>query len=198
MLLHVAIGFIIQKEKKPVFLDGPTDGTAKNVAIQKLRYVRFSALQLGRFQEIVVGAEIGIAVVFISGTMKAVGTTLGDQGYLRATGNPFIGVGVARGHTEFLNRVQRDGQHGLERITPFWIHRDAVQRDVALIATRAVNCAAARIRVGVYTWIIAGVDYAGLQGEKIADVATFQRQLLDLVFAEGRAEGSIRGVEGFR
>jgi len=53
LLFHVAIGLIIQEEKKAVFLDGPTNGTVKNIAIQKLRYVQFPALQLGRFQEIV-------------------------------------------------------------------------------------------------------------------------------------------------
>ena len=114
------------KRKSRSFLIGPPQGTAKDVAIEFGRLVRRTAFELRLLDEIVVGAEIGVAIVFVGRAVKVVSAALGDQSNLRSRGNSFICALVAGGDAKFLNRVERDGQDRSKCVTAFVIGGNAV------------------------------------------------------------------------
>ena len=80
----------------------------------------------------------------------------------------------------------------------FVVNVDTVEGNVALVAVRAVDRATAAVEVFVDVTAITGVGDASLEREEIRHVSGLDRQLLDLVFAEGVAERSVRSIEGNR
>ena len=127
--------------------------------------------------------------------MELVGAALGDERDLRAARHALVGDGVACRDAKLLDRIGRNGQNRLESITVLGIHGDAVECDVALIAPRAIDRAAARIAVLIDVRTVAGVHHARLQGQQVRNIAALEGELLHLVFVEGHANGSIRGVQ---
>ena len=62
------------------------------------------ALQLGLFEEVIVGTEVGVAIVFVGRAMKVVGAALGDEVDLRAARTAGIGFGIARGDAKLFEQ----------------------------------------------------------------------------------------------
>ena len=110
-----------------------------------------------------------------------------------------IGVGVAGGDAEFFHRVLRVAQDAREgEAIVLVVHVDAIQRDVRLIATHAIDGATARVRVLVDP--VAQVDNARLQTQELHHITSFDRQLLDLLAVENipnRRVGSVHHRERF-
>ena len=75
----ITIAFEVQEEVKTVFEDRASDGGAENIAVELRRLVRQSAIDLRRLDEVIVGAEIRVAVVFVDGAVKRVRAALGDE-----------------------------------------------------------------------------------------------------------------------
>src|SRR4030095_12367099 len=69
---------------------------------------------------------------------------------------------------------------------------DAVERDVRLVAARAVDRARALVVVGV---VRVRLGDAGLEAEQVDDVAPLDRQLPDLGLAERVADRGILAVD---
>ena len=130
--------------------------------------------------------------------MDAVGTALGHKCDLSGRRSAFIGPIIRGGDAELLHRIECDRQDGGEGIAVLIVGRDAIDRDVALIAVGAVDGSASGIDVFVDALVIAGISYARLQAEQIRNVAALQRQLLDLILIKGVAQRCVRGVDGFR
>ena len=185
------------KKKRRFFQIGPADGGSEDVADEFRRLVGLAVLQLRLLDEVIVGAGDGVAVVFVERAVEIVGAALGDESDLSAGGTAAIGVVVGGGDAKFLHGVEGDGEHGSEGVAAgLVIDVDAIESDVALVAARAVDRAAAAIEVLVDVGAVAGVGDAGLKREEIRDVAGFDGQLLDLVLVEGGAQRGVGGIEG--
>src|SRR5258707_1467549 len=102
--------------------------------------------------------------------MKGIRAALGHERHLRARALALVGAIVGGGHTKFLNGILRDRQNGSERVAVgLVVHVYAVQRDVALMAARAVHRSIARVLILVST-PIARVGHAWLQAKHVRDV----------------------------
>ena len=62
--------FIIEKEKRSIFLKRSSDRPSENVTDQLRRFIVFAASNRRLFDEVVVGAGNGVAMVFVQRTMK--------------------------------------------------------------------------------------------------------------------------------
>src|SRR5579859_2844342 len=82
LLLALPGAFVIAKEEKPVLFDRTSQGCAEDVSEQLVWDIRLAASRFRSFDEVIVGAGDGVAVVFVDGTVEIVGPALGDQRYL--------------------------------------------------------------------------------------------------------------------
>src|ERR1700682_6531804 len=180
---------IVRKEEQAILLDGAADRAAENIANQLRRFVGLSTAQLGKLHEIVVGAGERVAVNLKERPVKIVRATLGYQRNLRARRAALIRVVVGRGNPELLHGIHSNWQHRLKCVA-FGVGVDinAVESDVALIASRAVNRATPGIGVEIDICTIPGIRDACLQRKQVRDVATFQWKRFHLSLAEGYAE----------
>ena len=74
----VAIAFKIQEKKEAILSDGPAQGDAEDVAVKLRRLIGSATFQLSSLDEIIVGADVGIAVVFVDRAVEGVGAAFGD------------------------------------------------------------------------------------------------------------------------
>ena len=84
---------------------------------------------------------------------------------------------IRGGYAKLLHRVERDREHGREGVRPLIIGRDTIDRDVALIAARAVDRPVSCIEVPVIVKgrAVAGIKHTCLKAEQIRNVAAFER-----------------------
>src|SRR5580704_18085236 len=116
--------------------------------------------------------------------MESICAALGHQSDLRARALPLVGAVVGGGYTKFLNGILRYRQHGGERVTVgLVVHVHAVQRDVALIAARAIYRSIPGILIFVAD-TITRVGHPRLQAEQVGDVAALKGELLHLYFVK--------------
>src|ERR1700694_6072584 len=111
-----------------------------------VRNIGQSRPQFRRFVEPVIGLADSAAVVFVGRTVKAVGPALGHQRYLRSRRAAFVGVAVAGGHAEFLQRVERGPQGTLKGdAQQLIVVVQPIERNVGLVAARAADRAATTV-----------------------------------------------------
>ena len=115
-------------------------------------------------------------MVFIQRTVEIVGATLRDERNLRARRTALVRIVAGGRHSEFLHGIDGNWQYRSECVAVHLIVRvHAVQRQVALVAARAVHRSAAGVHIPVDIASIAGVDNSGLQRQKLGYASSFER-----------------------
>src|SRR5208337_720768 len=84
------------------------DGNSEDVAVQLGWLIGFTGLQLRLLDEIVVGADKRIPIVFVDGAVEGIGSALGDQGDLCPSGTALVGAIVGGGDAKFLHGIEGD------------------------------------------------------------------------------------------
>ena len=161
--LGIAVAFVIEEEKETVFENGAANGAPKNIAIELVGLIGLVTGELGRLDEIVVGAEKRVAIVLVDGAVEIIGAALGDQSNLSSGSRTFVGAIVGRGYAKLLNRIKRDGENRGEGMRAFVVHRDPIEGDVALIAVGTIDRAAAGVYILVDVGPVARIDDARLE-----------------------------------
>ncbi len=152
---------------------------------------------LGQFVEVIVGAGVGVAMVFVDRTVNAVGAAFGHQCHLGAAGSSLVGVGIGGGDAKLLYGIERHRQNGGKSVAAFVVDANAIDTDIALVAARAIHRATSRI-AGACVSSIAGVGNSGLQRKQFGYIAALQREFLDLILAKRYTHGRVFGVDDGR
>ncbi len=139
-------------------------------------------------------------MVLVEGAVEVVCAGFGDKADLGAGGAAGVGVGVAGGDAELFGGVLGGAEDAGEgEAAQLIVVVDAIEGDVALIGTAAVDGAAAAVLQG---GVGAGGDGdeedAGVEREQIGDVAGFAGERLDGGVAGGVADGGVGAIEGLR
>ena len=152
-----ALPFVGQEKEQSIPNNGSAKRRSEGVSQEQRRRVRFALLQLRELIKKVVGHQICRAVVFIGRAVKLVGAALGLQRDLSAGGAALIRAGIAGGHAEFFDGVQRGAQCATKGITvQLIVVIHAIERDVGLVAACAIDGAAATVEIFVsflHVWI---------------------------------------------
>ena len=191
------LAFVCQKVEQPILLDWAAKRSAERVPKQARPDVRLAVLQFRVLIEIVVGYEVGRAVVLICRAMQLVGAALGQQLHLRAGRAPLVGACIGGGYAELFHGIQGGSQRARKGIAlQLVVVVDAIQRDVGLVASRAVYGAATAVLVQIHLIPVSDSNHARLQTQNGGGVASLKRQRGDLRLVEGVADGGVGGIDG--
>src|SRR5579864_1811682 len=193
------MALVIQKEEQAVFQYRAADVSSIDVANQMQRSIGLARRSLSRLNEPIVGFANAAAIELVESSVEALGTTFGDQSDLAAGRTPLVDTIVRSRDAELLNRVQRDGKHGLESFAGgLFIIVHAVERHVALIAPLTVYSAASGVHCRVNIRAVRSIYDTRLQAEELDHVAGFNGQLLELNLTHRVPSAGVRRVNDGR
>src|ERR1700747_2490299 len=109
-LFALAGGFLIWEEIQTILENWPADRAPEDVANQFRGQILGATLDLSRLHEIVIGAGLGVAEIFVERTVKLVRAAFCNQRNLGTRRTSRVGPVIGCGYSEFLHRIESDGK----------------------------------------------------------------------------------------
>src|SRR5581483_6476402 len=186
----------VAKQIDAVLPDGPAERCAIDVPAE------LGLLHSTFVQEEVIGVESFVAVRVVSRAVRGVLAAIGNELHLRGRGAPAAVGGIIRGGGAELGKRRLGGaQHTGKRVTRNRVVAvNPVQRDVALVAARAIDRATAAIIVGDAAVAPRGVglrgdkSHAWLQAEQRGGIQIQRRQVADFISGQRHADTGVGSV----
>src|SRR5260221_6372152 len=109
--------------------------------------------------------------------MNLIRSALRDQVHLRSSRTSLIDTGVRCGHAKFLDRIERRAQGaGKGEAFQLIVIVHAVQSDVRLVASSAIDRSAAAVLIQIDLTAVCHGHYAWLKTQNCGRVSPFKRK----------------------